>query len=1315
MKIPSTKKRFWQIILIALSITTIFGSCQDTFDEMLGICPEVESTNPADKATGVQLNKIIAVKFNEAMNPASIKAEAFSLRVMNSTGGIDVEIPGKLTYDATNNTMNFAPNSPLAPNITYTGRVEPIVSDVLGNVLQAPYVWTFTTGSAPTVTATNPANMSTGNALNKPITAKFSAKMNPETIKASSFTIKSGTTAIAGVVSYTDSTATFTPSADLLAGTTYTGTITVEAKNTDGIPLASEYTWTFNTGAAPSVVSVDPKDQEKNVAVNNPISAVFSEMMDPSTINASSFTLKIGLILVPGAVTYSDLTAVFKPFIPLMPGTIYTATISKTVKNPQGISITSDFVWSFTTAAPNVVVAPLVTSTDPTNNAVNVGFDKVIKANFSITMDPATITGATFMLKQGNTAIAGTVTYAGNTASFTPSSPLSSGAVYTATITTGAKSSAGVALENNYAWNFTTLVSESAAAPTVTSTDPTNNAVNIAFNKVIKATFSQAMDPATITASSFTLKQGNTVVAGTVTYSGNTASFTPNNPLSSGAVYTATITTDAKNTTGTALATNYVWNFTTVVAESATAPTVTSTDPANNDTGVALNKVIKATFSQAMNPATITGTTFTLKQGNNTVTGTVAYSGNTASFTPNSTLSSGLVYTATITTGAKNTDGTALANNYVWNFTTLVSESATAPTVTSTDPANNDTGVALNKVIKATFSQAMNPATITGATFTLKQGNNSVTGSVTYSGNTASFTPNSPLSPGLVYTATITTGAENTAGTGLANNYVWTFTTAPAVAPTVTSTDPANNATNVPLNKVIKATFSEAMDPATITGSTFTLKQGNTNVTGTVTYSGTTASFTPTNSLSGNLVYTATITTGAKNTAGTALANDYVWTFTTAAAVAPTVTSTDPANNATNVPLNKVIKANFSEAMDPATITGSTFTLKQGNTNVTGTVTYSGTTASFTPTNPLSGNLVYTATITTGAKNTAGTALANDYVWTFTTAAAVAPTVTSTDPVNNATNVPLNKVIKATFSEPMNPATITGSTFTLKQGSTNVTGTVTYSGTTASFTPNNPLSPNVTYTATITTGAQNLAGTGLANDYVWTFQTLSQQSSYFVDLKTAGRFGIFAATGISNNAGFSQIRNLDVGITPGARSSVTGFPPATIVNGAIYASDDASPAGVAAMLIQAKSDLTEAYLFAEGATSPAPVTVAGDQGGKTLAPGIYKSNSTLMVQAGDLTLDAQGDPNAVWIFQIASGFTTVGGAGGNIILSGGAQASNIFWQVGSSATIGDNTKFKGNVLALTSITMNSNATVVGRMLVINGAVVMTNTNIIEKP
>lgn len=342
-----------------------------------------------------------------------------------------------------------------------------------------------------------------------------------------------------------------------------------------------------------------------------------------------------------------------------------------------------------------------------------------------------------------------------------------------------------------------------------------------------------------------------------------------------------------------------------------------------------------------------------------------------------------------------------------------------------------------------------------------------------------------------------------------------------------------------------------------------------------------------------------------------------------------------------------------------------------------------------------------------------GNALQTPYIWSFSTS--VGPSVTAVDPANLSTGVAFNKVISATFNEAMDPLTITASSFTLSTGATSVLGTVNYSGTTATFTPSADLMSGNTYTATVTADARNAAGIPLSANYVCTFSTTASLGPAGVDLKSVGRFGIIAGVGVSNNAGFSEIRNLDVGISPGVRSSITGFPPAIIVNGQMFASDDTAPPGVPPMLIQAKQDLTDAYLFAEGATSPAPATVAGDQGGLTLAPGIYKSTSTLLIQVGDLTLDAQGDANAVWIFQIASDFTTVGGAGGNVILSGGAQAKNVFWQVGSSATIGDFTTFKGTVLALTSITMNSGAVAQGRMLARNGAVVMTDTNIIEKP
>ncbi len=225
-----------------------------------------------------------------------------------------------------------------------------------------------------------------------------------------------------------------------------------------------------------------------------------------------------------------------------------------------------------------------------------------------------------------------------------------------------------------------------------------------------------------------------------------------------------------------------------------------------------------------------------------------------------------------------------------------------------------------------------------------------------------------------------------------------------AIAPTVISTNPGNTVTAVARNQNITAIFSTAMDAATLTASTFTLTgPGSTPVAGSVTYSGTTASFNPTVDLNNTVLYTATITTGAKNLAGTSLAANYVWTFTTGAIndiVAPDVNSTNPESNATGVPINQNITAIFSEAIDPATVNTTSFSLTDGITPVVGAVTYSGTTAVFNPTTTLNSDTNYTATITTAIHDLAGNAMLVNKVWMFTTGTAVA---NGPDPVSLGT------------------------------------------------------------------------------------------------------------------------------------------------------------------------------------------------------------------------------------------------------------------------------------------------------------------------
>lgn len=197
-----------------------------------------------------------------------------------------------------------------------------------------------------------------------------------------------------------------------------------------------------------------------------------------------------------------------------------------------------------------------------------------------------------------------------------------------------------------------------------------------------------------------------------------------------------------------------------------------------------------------------------------------------------------------------------------------------------------------------------------------------------------------------------------------------------------------------------------------------------------------------------------------------------------------------------------------------------------------------------------------------------------------------------------------------------------------------------------------------------------------------------------VDLGTATSFAVLAGTTITST-GLTIITG-DVGVSPG--TAIVVSPPGAIF-GTTHSND--------AVAIQAQIDLTAAYN--DAATQPSTGTVSGNIGGSTFTPGVYQSTSSLDI-TGTLTLDAQGDPNAVFIFQMASTLTTEAGDS-SVLLINGAQACNVFWQVGSSATLGTNTIFQGTILALTSITATTGAAVSGRLLARNAAVTL-DANII---
>jgi len=491
----------------------------------------------------------------------------------------------------------------------------------------------------------------------------------------------------------------------------------------------------------------------------------------------------------------------------------------------------------------------------------------------------------------------------------------------------------------------------------------------------------------------------------------------------------------------------------------------------------------------------------------------------------------------------------------------------------------------------------------------------------------------------------------------------------------------------------------------------------------------------------------------------------------------PRVTITVPATTAPgptpNAPTNTAITAIFTEDMAPATITGTSFTVTCALPCVSpaGVVSYAvgSRTAVFTPAAVLAAGQTYTATVTTAATDLAANQLAgnqaalpaaSNYVWTFTTAAPVPVaniTVTTTKPIAAAAGVCPSATVNATFTVGsglrMDPLTVNATTFTLTgPGLTPVAATTialdVATGTIATFTPAAPLTNGVLYTATVKGGAagvKDLAvpGNQMLADFTWTFTGGPATGACLapIPLASASTFGDFGGSAGTTNQGIFTVINGDIGTTA-ASTLITGFHhglPVTactytetvlnvgVVNGGIFTAAPpptvACPTdGTAATFLiaqNARADALAAY-NALVALPGGPDPGAGNLANLTLAPGVYTAGAgTFMIQGGDLTLDAQGDANAVWVFQMATTLT-VGGPGAafpqSIILANGAQAKNVFWQVGSAATInaaGGGTMM-GTIIAQAGAAFSTagNVAVVtlnGRAISLGASVTLVNT------
>ena len=645
------------------------------------------------------------------------------------------------------------------------------------------------------------------------------------------------------------------------------------------------------------------------------------------------------------------------------------------------------------------------------------------------------------------------------------------------------------------------------------------------------------------------------------------------------------------------------------------------------------------------------------------------------------------------------------------------------PEVVSTIPADKAVNVPLNQVLSATFNEKMDPAMFTQETVSFAgtttiagtKAATTVTGTIVFSGMTVFFTPTSPLLPNTTYTGRIKAGVKDLTGNALQADYVWSFST--DVSPTV-SADPINNSVDVLLSKIIVATFSVPMDTLTLKApaSTFTVTQGTTAVPGKYSFTATTASFKPDVPLTPFTVYTTTITTAAKNSLGTPMAANYVSAFTTI-----------PQINVSALPtIGGTTTGGGTFAQGSSVTVTAVPSLGYAFTNWTEGVTIVSTNASYQLS--MAGNktlvahfaiIASTFTLTTTAVNGTVAKLPNAATYNSGASVVLTPTAAigfvfsswSGDATGTAS--PLTVTMNANKNITANFTAIPVGTFTLNV--TAVNGTVVKNPDQLSYLNGT----NVALTATPNSGYVFSSWSGDANGLISTATVLMNANKNVtanftlipvancptvVDLGLAGGYVILSKAGISTTGTTSVTGNM--GVSPITSTGLTGWnlilPPAgafsssSLVTGNIYAPDYNAPTPT--LLTTAINDMQTAFTTANGLLIPAPVNelMAGNLNGQTLIKGIYKWSSNVGVTTG-IVLDGGGDPCATFIFQIAGDLTVADNS--IITLQNGAKAKNIFWVVaGSKAAIGTSVNFSGNILCKSLISLNTGASVNGKLL-----------------
>lgn len=913
--------------------------------------------------------------------------------------------------------------------------------------------------------------------------------------------------------------------------------------------------FTLASDAPLSALAVSPVEGAGSVLTGSTVVGRFNK--DPGDTSMALALTAPGGVSVAGTSTYDPATLrlTFTLAQPLAYSTTFTATVTD-----AGLSL--PFSWSFTTVgsprAPGVCPCTLFQDTDqPTAVATNDVANLALGVAFAPTQNgtvtairywkPFGLVGSHPVTLYSSTGTAlGTATASSETtvgwqsATFATAVPVTAGTAYTAAVqyptggypyaygvfnspltvgplTTPANAGRyvyGSGLPNNAtstSYYVDPVFSNApSAAPVVVSASPGDGARSVPVSGSVAVTYN---GPIATGSATLTLTGPSGAVAGTVTGTSTTRTFTPTSPLNGATTYTFSAT-GAVTSDGVVQAQPYAESFTTngvgACPCSLLETTLTPTLPTlNNGSGLTLGLKLTPTvdgfvtglryWRAASNTGTHTGK---LYAANGSVLATVTFVDGAqgwqqAIFSSPVAVTAGTRYFATyyspngtysattnafvtqmvnpplasVDSGGVFASGDAFPNqsfgapNYFVDvvFTTTVTTTIdTAPSVAAVTPASGATGVPVASSVTVTFSGQLNTSsvrvTLTGP------GGIAVPGALATSASSGTFTPSAALAGNTTYTLTV--GASSPGGTAMAP-FTATFTTETPVS--VVSTSPGANATGVAVASSVGATFAGLLSASSVTISV--TPAGGSALAGTLATTATSATFTPSAALAESTVYTVTV--NASSVAGTVMA-PVTWTFSTVSP-APVVATRTPAAGATGVAANTSVSATFTKAVDPTRSTLSV--VNPSGVAVAGTLTGTSTAVTFAPSAVLAANTVYTATV--AAASPLGTTM-TPVVWSFTTE--TAPRVSAITPANGATAVSNITTVRATFSKAVSTASIR-ITVTDPAG-TAVTGTLATTSTSGTFTPSAMLTPGTLYGVAVSAAlADGLAATPFSSSF----------------------------------------------------------------------------------------------------------------------------------------------------------------------------------------------------------------------------------------